>query len=152
MEKTWKDSGKSLVYGIVEPLIQFFIKIGITPNMLTSFGFILNLAVMVVFIMGAELGERGDHSYVLWSGLIILFAGLMDMLDGRLARVGKMANSFGALYDSVLDRYSELFMFLGICYYLVSHDYFLSSIFAFIAMIGSIMVSLYTCKSRGAGR
>ena len=76
-----------------------------------------------------------------WSGgsdskaefALVLFAGLFDMLDGQVARIGKMTSTFGALYDSVLDRYSELIMFLGICYYLVSHHYFLSSLFASIA-------------------
>ena len=38
----------------------------------------------------------------------ILFAGLFDMMDGRVARLGNMSSKFGALYDSVLDRYSEL--------------------------------------------
>ena len=63
------------------------------------------------------------------------------MLDGQVARLGKMSSSFGALFDSVLDRYSELFLFLGICYYLIAHHYFMSSLIAFIALIGSMMVS-----------
>jgi len=151
MEKSWKDSGQSLVYNIVDPLIQFFIKIGVTPNMVTTLGFIMNLFVAVIFLWGAEFGARNDHRYVFWAGLVILLAGLMDMLDGRLARVAKMDNPFGALYDSVLDRYSELFMFLGIVYYLISHDYFLSSVFAFIAMIGSIMVSYTRARAEGLG-
>jgi len=62
-----------------------------------------------------------------------------------------MAHPFGALYDSVLDRYSEMIMFLGICYYLVAQDYFLSSIFAFIAMIGSVMVSYTRARAEGLG-
>jgi len=62
-----------------------------------------------------------------------------------------MANKYGALYDSVIDRFSELYMFLGICFYLISHDYFLSSLFAFIAMIGSIMVSYTRARAEGLG-
>ena len=73
------------------------------------------------------------------------------MLDGQVARLGNMKSTFGALYDSVLDRYSELIMFLGICYYLVAHHYFLSSIFAFIAMIGSMMVSYIRARAEGLG-
>src|SRR6201995_3502328 len=52
---------------------------------------------------------------------------------------------------SFLDRYSELVMFLGICYYLVAHHYFLSSIFAFIALIGSMMVSYVRARAEGLG-
>jgi CDP-diacylglycerol--glycerol-3-phosphate 3-phosphatidyltransferase len=73
------------------------------------------------------------------------------MLDGQVARLGKMSSSFGAFLDSVLDRYSELFMFLGICYYLVSHHYFVSSLFAFIGMIGSMMVSYTRARAEGLG-
>ena len=65
--------------------------------------------------------------------------------------MGNMSSKFGALYDSVLDRYSELIMFLGICYYLISHDYFMSSVFGFIAMIGSIMVSYTRARAEALG-
>jgi CDP-diacylglycerol--glycerol-3-phosphate 3-phosphatidyltransferase len=82
---------------------------------------------------------------------MILFAGLFDMLDGQVARIGKMSSKFGALYDSVLDRYSELFMFLGICYYLVSQKYFIGALIAFLAMIGSIMVSYTRARAEGLG-
>jgi phosphatidylglycerophosphate synthase len=80
-----------------------------------------------------------------------LFAGLFDMLDGQVARLGKMSSTFGALYDSVLDRYSELILFLGICYYLIAHHYFIGSLFAFIALIGSMMVSYTRARSEGLG-
>lgn len=148
---TWKDNAQQMVYTLVNPVVQLFIKLGITPNMITFFGFVLNLAAAVILIVGAEYGDRSNHNFVSISGLIILFAGLMDMLDGRLARLSNMANKYGALYDSVVDRFSEMYMFLGICYYLVSHDYFLSSIFAFIAMIGSIMVSYTRARAEGLG-
>ncbi|MFZ1789243.1 MAG: hypothetical protein WAT92_13050, partial [Saprospiraceae bacterium] len=62
-----------------------------------------------------------------------------------------MESKYGALFDSVLDRYSEMVMFLGICYYLVENQYFLSSLFAFIAMIGSIMVSYVRSRAEGLG-
>jgi phosphatidylglycerophosphate synthase len=107
--------------------------------------------VAVIFIIGAEKTNRGDLSYVGWAGGLILFAGLFDMLDGQVARIGKMKSSFGAMLDSVLDRYSELFMFLGICYYLISHHYFISSLFAFTGMIGSMMVSYTRARAEGLG-
>jgi len=58
-----------------------------------------------------------------------------------------MSSKFGALYDSTLDRYSELIMFLGICYFLISRHYFISSLWGFIALIGSMMVSYVKGKS-----
>jgi CDP-diacylglycerol---glycerol-3-phosphate 3-phosphatidyltransferase len=139
------------IYKVIDPVVRLLIKLGLTPNAVTSIGFILNIGVAIVFVIGAEEGNRGDLTYVGWAGALILFAGLFDMLDGQVARLGNMKSIFGALYDSVLDRYSELIMFLGICYYLVAHHYFLSSIFAFIAMIGSMMVSYVRARAEGLG-
>lgn len=139
------------IYAVIDPLVKGMVKIGLTPNAITTIGLVLNIGVAIIFIIGAEEGNRGDFSYVGWAGALVLFAGLFDMLDGQVARVGNMSTSFGALYDSVLDRYSELFMFLGICYYLVAHHYFFSSLFAFIALIGSMMVSYTRARSEGLG-
>lgn len=139
------------IYVIIDPFVKLLIRMGLTPNAVTTIGFILNIGVAVIFIVGAEEGNRGDFSYVGWAGALILFAGLFDMLDGQVARLGNMSSTFGALYDSVLDRYSELVMFFGICYYLVGQHYFLSSIFAFIALIGSIMVSYTRARAEGLG-
>jgi CDP-diacylglycerol---glycerol-3-phosphate 3-phosphatidyltransferase len=139
------------IYKVIDPFVKLLIKIGLTPNAVTVIGFILNIGVAVVFVVGAEKTNRGDLSYVGWAGALILFAGLFDMLDGQVARLGKMSSSFGALLDSVLDRYSELFMFLGICYYLISQHYFISSLFAFIGLIGSMMVSYTRARAEGLG-
>ncbi len=146
-----KQYGQQLIYKVINPFIEMLIKTGVSPNTITSVGLFFNFLAAVVLIIGAETGARGDHSFLGWAGAIILFAGVFDMMDGRLARLGKMESKFGALYDSVLDRYSEMLMFLGICYYLVSHDYFLSSVFAFVAMIGSVMVSYTRARAEGLG-
>src|ERR1700712_1931191 len=146
-----RDRLQKIIYVIINPLVKWLIKIGFTPNIVTITGLFLNIGVAIIFIMGAEEGNRGDLSYVGWAGALILFAGLFDMLDGQVARLGNMSSTFGALFDSVLDRYSELIMFLGICYYLVAHHYFFSSLAAFIALIGSMMVSYTRARSEGLG-
>jgi len=139
------------IYKIINPFVRLLIKAGLTPNAVTLIGLVLNMGVAVIFIKGAETGNRGDLDYVGWAGALLLFAGLFDMLDGQVARLGKMSSTSGALFDSVLDRYSELIMFFGICYYLVAHHYFLSSIFAFFALIGSMMVSYTRARAEGLG-
>lgn len=146
-----KKSLQQLVYTLLNPLIQLLIKLGITPNMVTFFGFLLNILCTGVLIYGAEVGDRSDHKYLGYAGLIILIAGAMDMVDGRLARLSGTDHPYGALYDSVIDRYSELVMFFGFCYYTVTQDYLLTSIFSFIAMIGSIMVSYTRARAEGLG-
>jgi len=146
-----RDKLQQVIYKVINPFVKVLIKMGLTPNGVTTIGLILNIGVAIIFISGAEKTNRGDLSYVGWAGALILFAGLFDMLDGQVARLGNMASSFGAMYDSVLDRYSEMIMFLGICYYLVAHHYFLSSLFAFIALIGSMMVSYTRARAEGLG-
>ena len=85
------------IYKVIDPFVKLLIKLGLTPNAVTSIGFILNVGVAVVFIIGAEEGNRGDLTYVGWAGALILFAGLFDMLDGQVARLGNMKSTFGAL-------------------------------------------------------
>jgi len=149
--KTMRDGLQQGIYKIINPFVRFLIKIGLTPNAVTVIGLLLNIGVAVIFVFGAEQSNRGDMSYIGWAGALVLFAGLFDMLDGQVARLGNMSSTFGALFDSVLDRYSELILFLGICYYLVAHHYFLSSLFAFIALIGSMMVSYTRARAEGLG-
>src|SRR5688572_7356078 len=142
---------QQLIYKIINPFVRLLVRVGFTPNAVTTTGLLLNIGVAVIFVVGVEEGNRGDLTYVGWAGALVLFAGLFDMLDGQVARLGNMSSKFGALYDSVLDRYSELVMFLGICYYLIGHHYFLSSLFAFIALIGSMMVSYVRARAEGLG-
>ncbi len=142
---------KSYAYKALNPIIYILKKTGITPNGITVIGFIITIASSVILIAGAEMGIRGETKYITWFGIILLLAGVFDMLDGQLARKTNKMTNFGALFDSVIDRYSELIMFFGIAYYLVSYDYFLSSVFAFIAMIGSIMVSYVRARAEGLG-
>src|ERR1700722_2308917 len=139
------------IYKVINPLVRLLIRLGLSPNTVTTIGLVLNIGVAIIFISGAEEGRRGDLRYVGWAGGLILFAGLFDMLDGQVARLGNMSSPFGALYDSVLDRYSELILFLGICWYLVAKHYFLSSLFAFIGLIGSMMVSYTRARAEGLG-
>lgn len=151
MANGWQAAGQQFAYKVLNPLILWMARVGITPNNITVLGLLLNVLSAVVFVYGAETSVRDNHSFVGWGGLIVLVAGLMDMIDGRLARVSNQESSYGALFDSVLDRYSEMVMFLGICYYLIENQYFLSSLFAFIAMIGSIMVSYTRARAEGLG-
>ena len=146
-----RDWAQKMIYKIINPFVKFLIKIGIHPNIVTTIGLLINAAAAVVFIVGGEIGKQGDLSYIGWGCGLVLFAGLFDMLDGQVARLGNMSSRFGALYDSVLDRYSELIMFLGICYYLVAHHYFISSLITFLALVGSMMVSYVRARAEGLG-
>ncbi|MGN0309269.1 MAG: CDP-alcohol phosphatidyltransferase family protein [Bacteroides sp.] len=144
----YRDFLQQLIYKVINPLVHGMIKVGITPNFITTTGLVLNIVAAALFIY-AGVCCPGELSYVGWGGGIVLFAGLFDMMDGRVARVGNMCSTFGAFYDSVLDRYSELFTLLGISYYLLLNGYLCGSVLTSIALIGSLMVSYVRARAEG---
>lgn len=144
----YRDFLQQLIYKIINPLVHGMIKVGITPNFITTTGLVLNIVAAALFIYAGACCP-GELTYVGWGGGIVLFAGLFDMMDGRVARVGNMCSTFGAFYDSVLDRYSELFTLLGISYYLILNGYLCGSVLTSIALIGSLMVSYVRARAEG---
>ena len=130
----YRDWLQQVIYKIINPVVRGMIKIGITPNFITTTGLVLNIVAAALFVY-AGMYKSGELGYVGWAGGIVLFAGLFDMMDGRVARLGNMSSTFGALFDSVLDRYSELVTLFGIFYYLILQGYLWGSMITFIALI-----------------
>ena len=146
----YRDILQKIIYVIITPVIKGMIRIGFTPNLVTTIGFVLNIAATIMLLYAA--GEMtGSTSIVGWSGAVILFAGLFDMMDGRLARIGNMSSMFGALWDSTLDRYSELFTLFGIAMYLILNSWVTGGVLTFLAMVGSVMVSYVRARAEGLG-
>ena len=139
----YRDYLQQLIYKIINPVVHGMIKVGITPNFITTTGLVLNIVAAVVFVYASFAGGDKALTCAGWAGGIVLFAGLFDMMDGRVARVGNMSSTFGALYDSVLDRYSELFTLFGILYFLLLQGYFWGSI------ITGLMVSYVRARAEG---
>jgi CDP-diacylglycerol---glycerol-3-phosphate 3-phosphatidyltransferase len=88
-----------------------------------------------------------------WGGFFTLLAGLLDTLDGTLARALEESRKFGAFLDSVLDRYAELIIFLGIWCYFYRHDAKLAfaSLTILFILFGSLMVSYTRARAEGLG-
>ncbi len=147
----YRDFLQKVIYHVIDPFINLMIRIGITPNIVTTVGFVGNLVSMWFFLDAALAFEEGGDPYALigWGGAIILAAGLFDMMDGRLARQGNMSSVFGALWDSTLDRYSELVTLFGICLVFIKADWFWMGVTTFAAMIGSVMVSYVRARAEG---
>lgn len=139
------------LYKLIQPIVELMLSGKISPNTVSTLGFAFNVLMALIFVIGGHYGGREQFGYIGAGGAMILFAGVFDMIDGQVARQGGKSTKFGALYDSVLDRYSELIMFFGICYFFTAHNYFLSSIFAFLALIGSMMVSYVRSRAEGLG-
>ena len=146
----YRDFLQKVIYYLINPLIKGMIKIGITPNFITTTGFILNLFATGLMIYAA-IYDPSNTTIIGYAGGVIIFAGLFDMMDGRLARLGNMQSTFGALWDSTLDRYSELFTLFGILFYLLANQWLWSGMITFLAIIGSIMVSYVRARGEGLG-
>lgn len=156
-----RDALQQGIYSVINPFVRFLIKIGVTPNMVTTIGFLGNLAAAAMFVYAGIIHRHElsvpdcDHFQYGWigaGGAILLLFSLFDMLDGQVARLGNMQSTFGAMYDSVLDRYSELVTLGGITFYLLELQTPLGevgSLITFIALIGSIMVSYVRARAEG---
>ncbi len=108
-----------------------FVHTPITPNMLTIFGLFINIGVGLVIANG----------YLLIGGLLILFAGLFDLLDGALARITNQMTQFGGFLDSALDRYSEGIIYMGLLWYYLQRGRTTEVMLIFAIIVGSMMVS-----------
>lgn len=148
--KQLRDALQQLIYKVINPLVYGMIKIGITPNVVTTIGFLGNVLAAALMVYATTQETATEQFYwVAWSGATIIIFSLFDMLDGQVARLGGMISTFGAMYDSVLDRYCELFTLGGITYYLMETGYETGAIITFLALIGSIMVSYVRARAEG---
>lgn len=145
--------GRQLLAGPVTAIVMRLQTTGVTPNGLTSFGFMLTALSAILLIMGQ----------LPWGGFILIFAALFDMLDGTLARRTNQVSSFGAFWDSTLDRYSESLTLVALTVHYVSQMGATPAgggsteiVLIAVAIVGSFMVSYtraraealnYECKS-----
>ena len=136
----WLQSG---FVNLLNPFIRLFIRMKINPNTFTVWGLLFNIAAMVVIVL--------HKSYINWAGALILIGGICDILDGKVARSAGRETKFGALFDSSVDRYSEVIMFFGIGLFYVRDSNYLLSVIAFIALGGSTMVSYVRARAESLG-
>lgn len=126
---------------LLDPLVRALAKRKIHPNSLTLAGFVITCMAAVALSKGS----------LRTGGLLILLGGLCDGIDGNLARSTGKTTRFGALLDSVIDRYSEFVMFLGIAaYFILLKNHFIL-IVTFMALCGSIMVSYTRARAESLG-
>jgi len=152
--KQLRNSLQQGIYFIINPFVRLLIRMGVTPNIVTTIGFLGNIAAAAVLAAegyGLILGAAPDYGRVTLAGALIIGFSLFDMLDGQVARLGGMTSTFGAMYDSVLDRYCELFTLGGIACWLIGLGDFTGVLLTFLALTGSIMVSYVRARAEGLG-
>jgi CDP-diacylglycerol--glycerol-3-phosphate 3-phosphatidyltransferase len=127
--------------GFVQPLAVALARAGIQANWLTYLGFLLNVGVAVMLAEG----------WLSLGGAVFLIVNALDFLDGAVARAAGTAGAFGAFLDSVLDRYSEAVVFVGLIVWYSRADDTFAVIVSALALAGSFMVSYCRARAEGLG-
>ena len=132
---------RSFVKTVLLPIAKALTAVGVTANMITLVGLLVN-AVAAFFLATGRL---------VVAGILILFGGSFDAMDGVVARVSNKdeSNPSGALLDSVIDRYSEAVVFVGAMIYFYHLSNLLGVVLVFASVIGSILVSYVRARAEG---
>jgi len=116
---------------ILKGIIRILTFLHITPNHLTFLGFVMS-------IVTAWLFARGLFTT---AGVMLIVTGLFDMVDGMVARQTHCETPFGAFFDSVTDRYSDLIVYIGLLIYYGQQDRMSYVVLVGIVMMGSVLTS-----------
>src|SRR5207244_5153101 len=123
-----------LLYAIVRGLALT----RISPNVLTFLGLVINTIAAILFGYANPTNYSRLFAY---AGLVIIGAGIFDMVDGRVARATGQVTTFGAFFDSVIDRYSDVALFFGLLVYYARGNHFFYLVLVAFVMVSSVMVS-----------
>jgi CDP-diacylglycerol---glycerol-3-phosphate 3-phosphatidyltransferase len=127
--------------GVLDPVGAFFNSLGLFPNTMTLIGLAGNVVAAVLLALG----------YITVGGVLVLVMGLVDSLDGTMARLRGMPSDFGAFVDSVTDRYSELVIFGGLLFYFLQQGDWVSVFGIYLAASGSVLVSYVRARAASLG-
>jgi len=127
--------------GVLEPLARLIARTGISPNVVTVTGLILNIGVAWVLAQG----------HMRLGGLLAALVGLLDALDGALARLTGQKSRFGAFLDSFVDRLCEAVLYLGLLIFYTRHGARQEIMLIYAAIVGSLLISYARARAEGLG-
>ena len=110
----------------------------ISPNVLTFIGLVINTIAALLF---GYANAANYNRMFMYAGLVIIAAGIFDMVDGRVARATNQVTVFGGFFDSVIDRYSDVALFFGLLVYYARANRFFYLVMVAFVMVSSVMVS-----------
>lgn len=132
---------QKLPRNIADPIGRSVARLGVTPNMISIFGFLGN-GVAAWLIMREQL---------LGAGVVYLIFSALDFVDGAVARATNQATDYGAVLDAILDRASEAMVLVAVAYYFGERGENAQSVLAFAALFGSIAVSYMRARAEIVG-
>lgn len=122
---------------VLRGIVKALLGTKVHPNVLTAMG-------LVISICAAWYLHKGEFFLAGW---IMLFGALADLVDGPVARASNRVTRFGGFFDSVLDRYTDLVLLMGMLVYYASIDRFFYVVLTAVAMTGSVLVSYTRARS-----
>ncbi len=128
--------------GIIDAIVGALALSRVHPNVLTFIGLLINIWAAVLFAAGKFV----------WAGVVLIGAGLFDMVDGRVARETNRVTRFGGFFDSVLDRYSDLAVLVGLLVFYASINRFFYVVLTAIVMTGTVLVSYTRARAENTIR
>ncbi len=151
--KSARDALQQGIYVVINPFVRFLLRIGFTPNIITFIGFLGNVAAALAIGWGGYTSQDSTLQWaaLTWGGGLIIGFSLFDMLDGQAARLGGMESTFGAFFDSVLDRYCEFVTVGAVAYLLLTRGWDIAALLTFLALMGSLLVSYTRARGEGLG-
>jgi len=125
---------------ILNAIVRQMARLDPNPNLLSVIGLGINIFAALLY----------GYGWFFYAGLVMIFANIFDMLDGRVARLTGRVTKFGAFLDSSLDRLSDMIVFLGIIIFYSRDTQYHSTLYAALtgaALIGSVMVSYTSARA-----
>ena len=138
MASTWTSAFGRACGWLLDRIVHGLSLTRISPNVLTFIGLVINIVAAVFF--GRANATNAGRMF-LYAGLVIIGAGIFDMVDGRVARRTNQVTVFGAFFDSVIDRYSDVVLFFGLIIYYARVNHFWYVWLVAFVMVTSLMVS-----------
>ena len=140
---------------IIAPVGNLLARIGVHPHVLSIAGLVLSIVAGLVYSSG----------FFFWAAWVVLLAGICDTLDGQIARQTNKVSKFGSFFDSTLDRYSDILLFIGLAYHFAGGQAFMglqsseirehaspwTVAIIILTIAGSFMVSYTRARAEGLG-
>src|SRR5262249_192257 len=129
---------KAPLHRVFDPVARLLLRMGARPNHLTVLGLGVSVAAAYVFSVGR----------LRWAAVLLAVAGLFDFFDGAVARLAGSGSDYGAFLDSVVDRYSDVAVLLGVLVHYQQQANTTGAVLTMATLAGTVMTSYTKARAQ----
>jgi len=129
---------KAPLHRVFDPVARLLLRMGARPNHLTVLGLGVSVAAAYVFSVGR----------LRWAAVLLAVAGLFDFFDGAVARLAGSDSDYGAFLDSVVDRYSDVAVLLGVLVHYQQQANTMGAVLTMATLAGTVMTSYTKARAQ----